>query len=152
MLFPQGLLPFYVKIKLLNPLAKVPTYASVGDAGADLYSTEYGILEPGERKLIATGVSLEIPPGFVGLIHPRSGLAAKLGVTVLNSPGTIDSGYRGEIKINLRNTNVTPYSYCIGDRIAQIVFQEVFQADFLEVEEFTESARGINGHGSTGVN
>jgi dUTP pyrophosphatase len=151
-LFPQGLMPFQVKIKLLDPSAKVPVYSKQGDAGADLFSIDWGILEPGERRLVRTGVALEIPPGFVGLVHPRSGLASKLGITVLNAPGTVDSGYRGEIKVNLHNTNTQPYSFCIGDRIAQIVFQEYLEAHFEEVEELNASVRGINGIGSTGVN
>lgn len=142
-----------VKIKLLVATAKVPTYASPGDAGADLYSVDQGVLEPGERKLIGTGIALEIPLGWAGFVHPRSGLAAKLGITVLNTPGTIDSGYRGEIKVNLMNTSSQPYSFCIGDRIAQIVFKQVFQADFDVidlVDELSESERGEGGHGSTG--
>ena len=139
-----------IKIKRLHHLAKIPTYSKYGDAGADIYSIEYGVLEPGEQRLISTGIAIEIPYGWVGLIHPRSGLAAKLGVTVLNSPGTIDAGFRGEIKINLHNTNVTPYSFSIHDRIAQIIFQEVGIADFEEVDELSESVRGLGGHGSTG--
>jgi len=130
----------------------MPTYAKQGDAGADLYSIEYGILEPGERRLIGTGIAVEIPEGYVGLIHPRSGLASKLGISIVNAPGTIDSGYRGEIKVNLINTNTQPYSFCIGDRIAQLVIQEVIRADFEEVDELNDSVRGSNGHGSTGVN
>lgn len=144
-LFPLG-----VKIKLLTPSAQVPTYAQVGDAGADLYSIESGVLEPGERRLVSTGIALEIPLGYVGLVHPRSGLAAKLGVTVRNAPGTIDAGYRGEIKVNLVNTNVLPYTFCVGDRIAQILFQQVDRAIFEEVEELSDSVRAFGGHGSTG--
>ena len=139
-----------IKIKRLHDLAKIPTYSKYGDAGADIYSIDYGVLEPGEQRLISTGIAIEIPYGWVGLIHPRSGLAAKLGVTVLNSPGTIDAGFRGEIRINLHNTNVTPYSFCIHDRIAQIIFQEVGIADFEEVDELSNSVRGLGGHGSTG--
>lgn len=145
-------MPFQVKIKKLHPSAAIPTYATAGDAGADLYSIDYGVLNPGERMMVRTGIAIEIPPGFVGLVHPRSGLAAKLGITIVNAPGTIDSGYRGEIIVNLLNTGATPYSLCIGDRIAQIIFQEVFQADFEEVEQLVASARGVNGHGSTGRN
>jgi dUTP pyrophosphatase len=139
-----------IKIKRLHDLAKIPTYSKYGDAGADIYSIDYGILEPGEQRLISTGIAIEIPYGWVGLIHPRSGLAAKLGVTVLNSPGTIDAGFRGEIRINLHNTNVTSYSFCIHDRIAQIIFQEVGIANFEEVDELSDSVRGLGGHGSTG--
>lgn len=139
-----------VKIKLLHPDAKVPTYSKYGDAGADLYSIAWGVLPPGERALIRTGIAIQIPFGWVGLVHPRSGLAAKLGISIVNAPGTIDAGYRGEILVNLINTNVTPYSYCIGDRVAQIVFQEIAFANFEEVEELDDSIRGINGIGSTG--
>lgn len=152
MLFPQGLMPFQVKVKLVEQYAKTPTYATVGDAGADLYSVEHGILEPGERRLVSTGIALEIPPGFAGFVHPRSGLAHNLGISIVNAPGTIDSGYRGIIKVNLINTSSLSYSFCIGDRIAQIVFQEVYQAEFAEVEELIESNRGAGGHGSTGSN
>jgi dUTP diphosphatase len=142
-----------VKVKLLTPIAKVPTYSNPGDAGADLYSTDWGVLAPGERRLIHTGIAFEIPYGWAGFVHPRSGLASKLGITVLNTPGTIDAGYRGEIKVNLMNTNSQPYSFCIGDRIAQIVFKQVFQADFDVIDlsdELSESERGEGGHGSTG--
>jgi dUTP pyrophosphatase len=142
----------------MNPLAQVPTYANSGDAGADLYSVDHGVLEPGERRLIDTGIAIEIPNGYAGFVHPRSGLAYKLGITVVNAPGTIDAGYHGNIKVNLLNTGVQPYSYCVGDRIAQIVFQKIEYAAFTELC-FTEdrekafdsfSARGVNGHGSTG--
>jgi dUTP pyrophosphatase len=141
-----------IKFKKLHPSAAVPVYSKPGDAGADLFSIDWGILEPGERRLIRTGIAIEIPEGYVGLVHPRSGLAAKLGISIVNAPGTIDSGYRGEILVNLINTNTTPYSFCIGDRIAQIVFQEVYQAYFEKVEELSESDRGVSGIGSTGVN
>lgn len=145
-------MPFQVKIQKLYSEAKIPTYASDGDAGADLYSVESGILYPGERRLIRTGIAIEIPPGFVGLVHPRSGMAAKFGITIVNSPGTIDSGYRGEIMVNLYNSGDENLHYAVGDRIAQIIFQEVYQAHFEEVEELGNSARGLGGHGSTGVN
>jgi dUTP pyrophosphatase len=139
-----------VKFKRLNPHALTPTYAHAGDAGADLYSIDYGVLEPRERRLVCTGIAIEIPPGYVGLVHPRSGLAAKLGISIVNAPGTIDSNYRGEIKVNLINLNSTPYSYCVGDRIAQIVFQKYSTALFTEVDDLDITLRGINGHGSTG--
>lgn len=130
--------------------AKLPTYADPYDAGADLYSVEYGVLEPGERRLIDTGIGFEIPHGYVGLIHPRSGLAHKFGVTIVNAPGTIDSGYRGAVKVNLYNSSSMPYSYCLEDRIAQIVFQKYSTAQFTEVSNLSESTRGAAGHGSTG--
>jgi len=131
--------------------AFMPSYAQAGDAGADLRAAEAGTLNPGERRLVATGVSIAIPNGYVGLVHPRSGLAAKNGITVLNSPGTVDSGYRGEIKVNLLNTSDAPWEFAVGDRIAQIVFQRYENADFIAVEELPGSDRGASGHGSTGV-
>ena len=108
-------------------------------------------LAPGERALVPTGVAIALPDGYVGLVHPRSGLAARLGVTVLNAPGTVDAGYRGEILVNLINhdrANVAKISR--GDRIAQLVVQRVERARFVEVDELTESSRGAGGHGSTG--
>lgn len=141
-----------VRFKKFHPSAAMPTYAKEGDAGADLYSIDWGVLEPGERRLVRTGIAVEIPLGFVGLVHPRSGLASKLGISIVNAPGTIDSGYRGEILVNLINTSSQQFSFCIGDRIAQIVFQEVFQAEFEEVDELSDSVRGLDGHGSSGVN
>ncbi len=139
-----------VKIKKLYEDAQVPCYANKGDAGADLYSYENVIIEPRQFVLVSTGISLAMPVRWVGLVHPRSGLAAKHGITVLNSPGTVDSGYRGEIKVNLINLSDTTFAISKGDRIAQIVFQQVEQADFLEVDSLEATERGIWGHGSTG--
>lgn len=139
-----------IRYKILDPKAVVPKYSKYGDAGADLYSVDYGVLEPQERRLVNTGIALEIPFGWAGFVHPRSGLANNYGITVVNSPGTIDAGYRGPIKVNLLNTGVTPYSFCIGDRIAQIIFQQVDTAYFEQVEELSETVRGFGGHGSTG--
>ncbi len=128
-----------------------PFYATVGAAGADLRSNEYGIIESGQRILVGTGVKLEMPKGVVGLIHPRSGLALKHGVTVLNAPGTIDSDYRGEVKVMLYNTSDDPFVFEPGDRIAQIVFQQYLKADFLYSEVPENSGRGSGGFGSTGL-
>jgi dUTP pyrophosphatase len=141
-----------IKIKKLHEDAIIPTYAKVGDAGADLYSNENVYLEPGNWQLIGTGIAISMPSSYVGLVHPRSGAAAKLGCTVLNAPGTVDSGYRGEIKVNLINHGPNPIEILKGDRIAQIVFQQFSRADFVETEELDDSERGISGHGSTGVN
>jgi len=141
-----------VEVELLTSEAKLPSYAHFGDAGADLYSVENVIIFPGERKLIGTGIALAIPVGFVGLIHPRSGLAAKSGITVLNAPGTIDSGYRGEVKINLINHGEESFTVLAGDRIAQLVIQEVIRAKFVKAETLVSTERGTGGHGSTGVN
>lgn len=130
---------------------EAPRYAQPGDAGADLCTTEDVVLAPGERKLVPTGVSIALPFGFAGFIHPRSGLAAKKGLTVVNSPGTIDAGYRGELKVCLLNTDATqPIELGVGDRIAQLVIQRVETAAFQAVEELSASVRGGNGFGSTG--
>jgi dUTP pyrophosphatase len=134
-----------------EPDLPVPAYAHPGDAGADLLAAREVELGPGERALVPTGVAIALPDGYVGLVHPRSGLAARLGVTVLNAPGTVDSGYRGEILVNLINhdrVNVAKISR--GDRIAQLVVQRVERARFIPVDELTESSRGAGGHGSTG--
>lgn len=138
---------------LIQRIADVdlPHYANAGDAGADLQCTEGFELMPGERKLIGTGVKIALEPGFVGLIHPRSGLAAKHGITIVNAPGTIDAGYRGEIKVCLLNTDrENTVHFAKGDRIAQLVVQRFEKANFLEVSELPGAARGDGGFGSTG--
>jgi dUTP pyrophosphatase len=140
-----------VPLRRLDPDLPVPAYAHPGDAGADLLAARDVELGPGERALVPTGVAIALPDGYVGLVHPRSGLAARLGVTVLNAPGTVDSGYRGEILVNLINhdrANVAKISR--GDRIAQLVVQRVERARFTGVDELAESSRGAGGHGSTG--
>jgi dUTP pyrophosphatase len=140
-----------VALRRLDPDLPAPAYAHPGDAGADLLAARDVELAPGERSLVPTGVAIALPDGYVGLVHPRSGLAARLGVTVLNAPGTVDAGYRGEILVNLINhdrANVAKISR--GDRIAQLVVQRVERARFTEVDELTESSRGAGGHGSTG--
>ena len=138
------------KVTKLSEGAKVPTRAHPGDAGLDLYSTEELDLYPGERALVGTGIAVHIPRGYVGLVHPRSGLAVKHGITVLNTPGTVDAGYHGEIKVILYNSSDRPYDISVGDRIAQLVIQEVVLADFEEVDGFDETDRGENGFGSSG--
>lgn len=131
--------------------AEVPRYAHPGDAGADLVSTENRRLEPGERALIGTGVSIALPDGYLAFVVPRSGLAAKHGITIVNSPGTVDAGYRGEIKVTLLNTDRTSaYDVSVGDRIAQLVIMPVTRARFVPVAELPESVRGEDGFGSTG--
>jgi dUTP pyrophosphatase len=129
----------------------MPAYAKHGDAGADLKSTIDFVLDPGEWFLIPTGVSIALPEGYVGLVHPRSGLAARNGITILNTPGTVDSGYRGEIKVILYNASKVPFAISTGDRIAQLVIQEFVSANFELVEELPSSERGEGGFGSTGV-
>ena len=127
-----------------------PSYAKAGDAGADLRSTKKLTIAPGARELVPTGVSIALPGGFVGLVHPRSGLALKHGVTVLNSPGTIDAGYRGEIMVTLFNSSNEPFEVEAGDRIAQLLIQSVERADFISVERLPGSDRGQSGFGSSG--
>lgn len=130
----------------------MPTYAQPGDAGADLRARVAAVVPARGRVLVPTGVSIALPDGYVALVHPRSGLAHKHGVTVLNTPGTVDAGYRGEIAVNLYNSSDTDFAVEVGDRIAQIVFQQVERARFIEVEKLPESDRGEGGHGSTGKN
>ena len=140
-----------VQLKMLDPGLEAPSYAHPGDAGADLRAREDVVLEPGERKLVATGVSIALPYGFVALIHPRSGLATKHGLTIVNAPGTVDAGYRGEILVTLLNTDARkPIELRRGDRIAQMVIQRVEHAQFVPVPELSESVRGAGGFGSTG--
>ncbi|GAA1820287.1 dUTP diphosphatase [Luedemannella flava] len=140
-----------VLVRRIDEGATTPAYAHPGDAGADLYAAAEVKLAPGERALVPTGVAIALPPGFVGLVHPRSGMAHKLGVTVLNAPGTVDAGYRGEIMVNLINHDRdATVVIARGDRIAQLVVQRVEQADFVLVEELPDSVRGTQGHGSTG--
>lgn len=129
----------------------LPSYNHPDDAGADLVAACDVELAPGARAMVPTGVALALPVGYVGLVHPRSGLAARAGVTVLNAPGTVDAGYRGEILVNLVNHDLAQTAKITrGDRIAQLVIQPVVRADFQEVETLPESARGEDGHGSTG--
>lgn len=130
----------------------LPSYAHADDAGADLRASEAVTLAPGERALIGTGVSIALPEGYAAFVVPRSGLAAKHGITVVNSPGTVDAGYRGEIKVTLLNTDQTAsFSVEVGDRIAQLILMPVSRAVFVPVDELPESVRGANGFGSTGV-
>ncbi|MRH89576.1 dUTP diphosphatase [Nocardia sp. SYP-A9097] len=129
----------------------VPTRAHEGDAGVDLCTTEDVIIEPGERVLVGTGIAIALPIGTVGLIHPRSGLAAKHGLSVVNTPGTVDAGYRGEIKVCLINHDLrTPIELRRGDRIAQLLVQRVERVDFAEVGSLDETERGAGGYGSSG--
>jgi len=141
-----------LNLKKISPDAITPTYAKHGDAGADLYSVEDTELWPGERRLVSTGIAIEVPEGFVGLIHPRSGIAANHGVTVLNTPGTIDAGYRGELKVILINLDKhKKFEVHKGDRIAQLVIQAVEKAEFIELQELSDSVRNVDGFGSSGI-
>ncbi|OIH93782.1 dUTP diphosphatase [Curtobacterium sp. MCBA15_001] len=128
-----------------------PGYAHPGDAGADLVSAEAFELAPGERRLVGTGLSIALPEGHAAFVVPRSGLAAKHGITIVNAPGTVDAGYRGEIKVALLNTDATtPYAVQVGDRIAQMIVMPVAQAVFTRVDALPESVRGQGGFGSSG--
>ena len=138
-------------VEVLLHGAEPPVYAHAGDAGADLVSTETLTLAPGQRATIGTGVSIALPAGYVALVVPRSGLAAKHGLTVVNTPGTVDAGYRGEIKVILLNTDATePYAVAAGDRIAQLLVLPVTRARFIPVERLPGTERGDGGFGSTG--
>lgn len=129
----------------------VPAYAHPGDAGADLVATEAVHLEPGERALVGTGVRIALPEGFVAFVVPRSGLAARHGITIVNAPGTVDAGYRGEIRVSLLNTDLhASYDVSVGDRIAQVIVMPVPRVRFTPVEELPQSSRGERGFGSTG--
>jgi dUTP pyrophosphatase len=140
-----------IAVQQLDLDLPLPTYAHPGDAGADLYAAADVAIAPGHRAVVPTGVAIELPDGFVGLVHPRSGLAARLGVTVLNAPGTVDAGYRGEIMVILVNHDpATIAKISRGDRIAQLVVQRVERAHFYRVDELSETARGEGRHGSTG--
>jgi len=138
-----------VDVPIIAP--QLPVYAHPGDAGADLVSTEALRLEPGQRALVGTGVSIALPEGFAAFVVPRSGLAAKHGITVVNAPGTVDAGYRGEIKVSLLNTDSNAaYDVAVGDRIAQLIVMPVTRARFIPVDALDESVRGAGGFGSTG--
>lgn len=137
--------------EVLVVAAAVPVYAHPGDAGADLCAAEAVELAPGVRATVGTGVSIALPDGYVAFVVPRSGLAAKHGITIVNSPGTVDAGYRGEIRVTLLNTdNSVPYSVAIGDRIAQLIVMPVVRARFIPVTVLPGSDRGESGFGSTG--
>ena len=129
----------------------LPSYAHPGDAGADLVTTVDVELSPGERAVVPTGIRIALPAGYVAFVHPRSGLAARAGLSIVNAPGTVDAGYRGEIKVLLVNLDATQHlTLSRGDRIAQLVFQQVERARFIEVDVLPGSDRGEGGYGSTG--
>ena len=141
-----------VLVSTTDPDVPLPSYAHPGDAGADLTTREAITLAPGQRATVRTGVRVALPNGFVALVHPRSGLAAKHGVSIVNAPGTVDAGYRGEIAVTLINTDATEsVSFAVGDRIAQLVIQKVERAEFVPVESLPGSHRGQGGFGSTGT-
>ncbi|OLF16916.1 dUTP diphosphatase [Actinophytocola xanthii] len=140
-----------VLLTRLDPGVPVPAYARPGDAGADLVTTSDVRIAPGERAMVGTGVAIALPDGYAAFVHPRSGLAARVGLSVVNTPGTIDAGYRGEIRVCLVNHDLRePVTLRRGDRIAQLVVQRVEHAVFREVAELGASSRGAGGYGSTG--
>ncbi len=140
-----------VLLSRLDPSVPLPSYARPGDAGADLVTTADVVIEPGERAVVGTGVAIALPDGYAAFVHPRSGLAARVGLSLVNTPGTIDAGYRGEIKVCLVNHDPrAPIVLRRGDRIAQLVVQKVEHAVFREVDDLPDSDRGAGGYGSTG--
>jgi dUTP pyrophosphatase len=139
-----------VKFKILNKTVYLPKYQSSGAVGLDLQASENATIYSGQRCLVPTGLAIEIPDGYEGQIRPRSGLAAKHGITVLNSPGTIDPDYRGEIKVCLINHTSGWFDVKVGDRIAQLVICPVAKPEIVQVEELSDTDRGSNGFGSTG--
>ncbi|MGH3519075.1 MAG: dUTP diphosphatase [Haloechinothrix sp.] len=140
-----------VLLTRIDPGVPPPHYARAGDAGADLVTTSDAVIHPGERVVLGTGIAIALPIGHAGFVHPRSGLAARTGLSVVNTPGTIDAGYRGEIKVCLINHDpAEPIVLSRGDRIAQLVIQRVEHAEFIEVDDLGDSDRGAGGYGSTG--
>ena len=145
----EGRIP--ITVHRIDPGLPLPEYAHDGDAGADLRTTVDAVLEPGERTTLPTGLAIALPQGYAAFVHPRSGLAARHGVTVVNAPGTVDAGYRGEIRVTLLNTDAhVPVKFERGDRIAQMVVQRVERAEFVEAAALPDTDRGAGGFGSTG--
>ena len=140
-----------VKVKKLHPEARIPTYETADASGMDIYAIEEVVIDPKEYKLIHTGISVEIPKGYEGQIRPRSGLASKYGIGILNSPGTIDTDYRGELKVILFNFGTKSFRICKNDRIAQLVFSKSIRVTLEKVERLTPTERGAKGFGSTGT-
>lgn len=143
--------PVRLRVRRLDPGVPLPSYAHDGDAGLDLCAAEDVVLAPMERAAVATGLAIAVPTGWVGLVHPRSGLALRQGLTVANAPGTIDAGYRGELKVILVNLGEDAVTIARGDRVAQLVLQEVGAAEVVEVDDLDDTTRGHGGFGSTGV-
>jgi dUTP pyrophosphatase len=140
-----------IQLRRLDEGVPVPAYAHPGDAGADLVTRVDATIEPGERQTLPTGIAIALPEGYAAFVHPRSGLAAKHGLTIVNAPGTVDAGYRGEIAVTLLNTDRSePVVLRRGDRIAQLVIQRVERARFIEADELPDSVRGAGGFGSSG--
>jgi dUTP pyrophosphatase len=147
----QGAVGVRVLVRRSDPQLPLPAYALPGDAGADIVAAEDLVLAPGERAVLPTGMSVALPAGYAAFVHPRSGLAARAGLGLVNAPGTIDAGYRGEIKlIVINHDSARSLTLRRGERVAQLVVQRVERALFVEVDELPDSARGSGGHGSTG--
>jgi len=141
-----------VRVARLDPRARIPTRAYEHDAGFDLYALERAWLQPGERAAVRTGIAVEIPEGQAGLVLPRSGLAARHGIALVNAPGLIDAGYRGEVTVLLLNTDAnSPFTVSEGDRIAQLVLVRIESPEIVEVNRLERSARGAGGFGSSGA-
>ncbi len=137
-------------MRLLHPAAQLPRSAHPGDGGADLFAVEEVVIPPGERRDVGTGIALAIPAGYAGFVQPRSGLAFKHGIMVVNSPGLIDAGYRGEVRVSLYNSGREPFVVAVGERIAQLVIQRVEVPDFVAAAELADTSRGEGGFGSSG--
>jgi dUTP pyrophosphatase len=138
-------------VRRLDPGLPLPAYAHPGDAGADLCAAAEVVLPPGGRATVGTGIAIAVPDGYAAFVHPRSGLASRHGITLVNAPGTVDAGYRGEVKVVLLNTDpAEPFTVRRGDRIAQLVVQPVTRAQFLDSDELPPTPRGDGGFGSTG--
>jgi dUTP pyrophosphatase len=138
-------------VRRLDPSLPLPVYAHPGDAGADLRAATEVVLPPGGRATVGTGIAIAVPDGYAAFVHPRSGLASRHGITIVNAPGTVDAGYRGEVKVVLLNTDPDePFTVRRGDRIAQLVVQPVTRARFLDTAELPATPRGEGGFGSTG--
>jgi dUTP pyrophosphatase len=140
-----------LRVQRLDPAAVLPAFAHEGDAGLDLTSIEDVVLAAGERAAVRTGLAIAVPAGWVGLVHPRSGLALRHGLTIANAPGTIDAGYRGEVKVILVNLGTEDVKVARGDRVAQLLLQEVGRTEVIEVASLDDTPRGDGGFGSTGV-
>lgn len=148
---PESARPLRVSLRRLDADLPMPAYAHPGDAGLDLYARTDAVLRPGERVLLATGVALALPEGYAAFTHPRSGLAARHGITIVNAPGTIDAGYRGEILVNLVNLDPRePFTVRRGDRVAQLVIQRVARVELVPAESLPGTDRGETGHGASG--
>jgi dUTP pyrophosphatase len=139
-----------IDVKLLHSRARLPSRAHADDAGADLFSVEEVVIPAGERREVGTGLALAIPSGYAGFVQPRSGLAFKHGIMVVNSPGLIDAGYRGEVRVSLYNSGSEPFFVGVGERIAQLVVQRVETPEFVPAADLPETPRGIGGFGSSG--